>query len=114
LEEINGGAHLPFMTETIEGGWSAPHSVRKPDMGQTLYDKLWDSHVIHVEEDGTTLLYVDRQLMHELSTPQAFEGLRHQFWCSQVGSRIAKPQLVARGFAHATLRLEPSSAGPSL
>jgi 3-isopropylmalate/(R)-2-methylmalate dehydratase large subunit len=45
-------------------------------MGQTLYDKLWDSHVVHVEEDGTALLYVDRQLLHEVSSAQAFEGLR--------------------------------------
>jgi 3-isopropylmalate/(R)-2-methylmalate dehydratase large subunit len=45
-------------------------------MGKTLYDKLWDSHVIHVEEDGTTLLYFDRQLLHEVTSAQAFEGLR--------------------------------------
>jgi len=45
-------------------------------MGKTLYDKLWDSRVIHVEADGTTLLYVDRQLLHEITTAQAFEGLR--------------------------------------
>jgi 3-isopropylmalate/(R)-2-methylmalate dehydratase large subunit len=37
-------------------------------MGKTLYDKLWDSHVIHVEADGTTLLYIGRQLLHEVST----------------------------------------------
>ena len=45
-------------------------------MGKTLYDKLWDSHVIHMEEDGTTLLYIDRHLLHEITTAQAFEGLR--------------------------------------
>jgi Aconitase family (aconitate hydratase) len=45
-------------------------------MGKTLYDKLWDSHVIQVEADGTTLLYVDRQLLHEIASAQAFEGLR--------------------------------------
>jgi 3-isopropylmalate/(R)-2-methylmalate dehydratase large subunit len=45
-------------------------------MGKTLYDKLWDSHVIHVEADGTTLLYIDRQLLHEITSAQAFEGLR--------------------------------------
>jgi len=43
---------------------------------QTLYDKLWDSHVVHVEDDGTTLLYIDRHLVHEVTSPQAFEGLR--------------------------------------
>jgi 3-isopropylmalate/(R)-2-methylmalate dehydratase large subunit len=45
-------------------------------MTQTLYDKLWDSHVVHVEEDGTALLYIDRHLVHEVTSPQAFEGLR--------------------------------------
>src|SRR5574338_856170 len=45
-------------------------------MGQTLYDKLWDSHVVHVEEDGTALLYIDRHLLHEVTSPQAFEGLK--------------------------------------
>jgi 3-isopropylmalate/(R)-2-methylmalate dehydratase large subunit len=45
-------------------------------MGLTLYDKLWDSHVVHVEDDGTTLLYIDRHFIHEVSSPQAFEGLR--------------------------------------
>ncbi len=43
---------------------------------QTLYDKLWDSHVVHVEDDGTTLLYIDRHLVHEVTSPQAFEGLK--------------------------------------
>ena len=44
--------------------------------GRTLYDKLWDSHVVHVEEDGTALLYIDRHLVHEVTSPQAFEGLK--------------------------------------
>jgi 3-isopropylmalate/(R)-2-methylmalate dehydratase large subunit len=43
---------------------------------QTLYDKLWQSHVVHTEPDGTTLLYIDRHLLHEVTSPQAFEGLR--------------------------------------
>ncbi|HEY6862953.1 MAG TPA: 3-isopropylmalate dehydratase large subunit [Burkholderiales bacterium] len=43
---------------------------------QTLYDKLWQSHVVHVEDDGTTLLYIDRHLVHEVTSPQAFEGLK--------------------------------------
>ncbi|HTR56909.1 MAG TPA: 3-isopropylmalate dehydratase large subunit [Casimicrobiaceae bacterium] len=42
----------------------------------TLYDKLWDSHVVRTESDGTTLLYVDRHLVHEVTSPQAFEGLK--------------------------------------
>jgi len=43
---------------------------------QTLYDKLWETHVVRVYDDGTTLLYIDRQLLHEVTSPQAFEGLR--------------------------------------
>jgi 3-isopropylmalate/(R)-2-methylmalate dehydratase large subunit len=45
-------------------------------MSQTLYDKLWASHVVHTEEDGTALLYIDRHLVHEVTSPQAFEGLK--------------------------------------
>jgi 3-isopropylmalate/(R)-2-methylmalate dehydratase large subunit len=44
--------------------------------GKTLYDKLWDTHVVHEEPDGTVLLYIDRHLVHEVTSPQAFEGLR--------------------------------------
>ena len=43
---------------------------------RTLYDKLWDDHVVRSEEDGTSLLYIDRHLVHEVTSPQAFEGLR--------------------------------------
>ncbi|MBK1673818.1 3-isopropylmalate dehydratase large subunit [Ectothiorhodospira shaposhnikovii] len=43
---------------------------------KTLYDKLWDAHVVRTEEDGTALLYIDRHLVHEVTSPQAFEGLR--------------------------------------
>lgn len=45
-------------------------------MGKTLYDKLWDAHVVRTEEDGTATLYIDRHLIHEVTSPQAFEGLR--------------------------------------
>ncbi len=45
-------------------------------MKQTLYDKLWDSHLVHAEEDGTALIYIDRHLVHEVTSPQAFEGLK--------------------------------------
>ena len=44
--------------------------------GQTLYDKLWEAHVVYEEDDGTALLYIDRHLVHEVTSPQAFEGLR--------------------------------------
>ena len=43
--------------------------------GRTLYDKLWDEHVVHCEDDGTAVLYIDRHLVHEVTSPQAFEGL---------------------------------------
>ncbi len=44
--------------------------------GKTLYDKLWEQHVVRTQDDGTCLLYIDRQLIHEVTSPQAFEGLR--------------------------------------
>src|SRR5512139_1475492 len=43
---------------------------------RTLYDKLWDEHVVHTEDDGTAVLYIDRHLVHEVTSPQAFGGLR--------------------------------------
>lgn len=45
-------------------------------MAQTLYDKLWNSHIVREKEDGTVLLYIDRHLVHEVTSPQAFEGLK--------------------------------------
>ena len=44
-------------------------------MPRTLYDKIWDEHVVHTEDDGTTVLYIDRHLVHEVTSPQAFDGL---------------------------------------
>ena len=46
-------------------------------MPKTLYDKIWDDHLVHTQDDGTSLLYVDRHLVHEVTSPQAFEGLRN-------------------------------------
>ena len=43
---------------------------------QTLYDKIWNSHIVHRQDDGTCLIYIDRHLVHEVTSPQAFEGLR--------------------------------------
>src|SRR5207253_10995364 len=57
---------------------------------RTLYDKLWDSHVVRSESDGTALLYIDRHLVHEVTSPQAFEGLKlagRKPW--RVGSIVA-------------------------
>ena len=47
-------------------------------MSKTLYDKIWDDHLVHEQADGTSLIYVDRHLVHEVTSPQAFEGLRIQ------------------------------------
>ncbi len=59
---------------------------------KTLYDKLWDDHVVRTDDDGTVLLYIDRQLVHEVTSPQAFEGLRmagRKLW--RTSSTIATP-----------------------
>ena len=52
---------------------------------RTLYDKIWDAHVAHEAEDGTCLLYIDRHLVHEVTSPQAFEGLR------MTGRKVRQP-----------------------
>ena len=54
----------------------ACHGIAKMAKARTLYDKIWDDHVVDVQPDGTTLLYIDRHLVHEVTSPQAFEGLR--------------------------------------
>ena len=46
-------------------------------MSKTIYDKIWNEHLVHEQEDGTSLLFVDRHLIHEVTSPQAFEGLRN-------------------------------------
>ncbi|HEY1461309.1 MAG TPA: aconitase family protein, partial [Casimicrobiaceae bacterium] len=59
-------------------------------IARTLYDKLWDSHVVRTESDGTALIYIDRHLVHEVTSPQAFEGLKQagrKPW--RVGSIVA-------------------------
>jgi 3-isopropylmalate/(R)-2-methylmalate dehydratase large subunit len=53
---------------------------------RTLFDKIWDSHVVDVEQDGTCLLYIDRHMVHEVTSPQAFEGLR------VAGRTVRKPE----------------------
>ena len=45
-------------------------------VGKTLYDKIWDAHLVKRRDDGTSLIYIDRHLIHEVTSPQAFEGLR--------------------------------------
>ena len=64
----------------------------KPVAGRTLYDKVWDAHVVGVREDGQTILYIDQQLLHEVTSPQAFEGLKlagRKPW--RVGANLATP-----------------------
>lgn len=53
----------------------APHNPRTPSP-KTLYDKLWDAHLVQQRDDGTALIYIDCQLLHEVTSPQAFDGLR--------------------------------------
>ena len=65
-------------------------------MGRTLYDKIWDEHVVHTEEDGTAVLYIDRHLVHEVTSPQAFEGLR------QAGRKVWRVSSVVATADHNT------------
>ena len=65
-------------------------------MGRTLYDKLWDEHVVHTEADGTSVLYIDRHLVHEVTSPQAFEGLR------QAGRRVWRVSSIVATADHNT------------
>ena len=53
--------------------------------GKTLYDKLWDAHLVTEREDGSALIYIDRQIIHEVTSPQAFEGLE------QAGRPVRRP-----------------------
>ena len=53
---------------------------------KTLFDKIWESHVVHAQDDGTCLIYIDRHLVHEVTSPQAFEGLR------QSGREVRRPK----------------------
>ena len=50
--------------------------MRTPESPKTLYDKIFDEHVVRMEEDGTATLYIDRHLVHEVTSAQAVEGLR--------------------------------------
>src|ERR1041385_1452876 len=53
----------------------------------TLYDKIWNDHLVHEADDGTCILYIDRHLVHEVTSPQAFEGLR------TAGRKVRRPEL---------------------
>ncbi|MEO9492044.1 MAG: aconitase family protein, partial [Marinomonas sp.] len=58
-----------------------------PSQARTLYEKIWDDHVVETRDDGTALLYIDRHLVHEVTSPQAFESLRNQ------GRPVRRPEL---------------------
>ncbi|MDZ7750936.1 MAG: 3-isopropylmalate dehydratase large subunit [Gammaproteobacteria bacterium] len=82
-------------------------------MPKTLYDKLWDAHVVRENEDGTSLIYIDRQLIHEVTSPQAFEGLRlagRQPWRAAANLATADHNVPttdrARGIADPVSRLQ--------
>ena len=53
---------------------------------RTLFDKIWDAHLVDVQDDGTCVLYIDRHLVHEVTSPQAFEGLR------MAGRTVRRPE----------------------
>jgi 3-isopropylmalate/(R)-2-methylmalate dehydratase large subunit len=63
---------------------------------RTLYDKIWDEHVVHTEDDGTCVLYIDRHLVHEVTSPQAFEGLR------QAGRKVWRTSSIVATADHNT------------
>ena len=65
-------------------------------MGRTLYDKIWDEHVVRQEADGTALLYIDRHLVHEVTSPQAYEGIR------QTGRKVWRASSVVATADHNT------------
>jgi 3-isopropylmalate/(R)-2-methylmalate dehydratase large subunit len=82
-------------------------------MARTLYDKLWDSHVVDTGEDGTTILYIDRHLLHEVTSPQAFEGLKlahRQPWRTSANLMVADHNVPttdrANGIADPVSRLQ--------
>ena len=75
---------------------------------RTLYEKIWDAHVVSQREDGTALLYIDRHLVHEVTSPQAFDGLR------AAGRKVRRPDLTLAVPDHnlpTTARVD--GAGPS-
>src|ERR1043166_800422 len=83
------------------------------DTPRTLYDKLWDSHAVHSEPDGTTILYIDRHLVHEVTSPQAFEGLKlagRKLWRNSANLAVADHNVPttnrAEGIADPVSRLQ--------
>ena len=73
-------------------------------MPQTLYDKIWKAHVVKRQDDGTCLIYIDRHLVHEVTSPQAFEGLR------LAGRKVRRPRPDALPWPIITCRRPPDRA----
>ena len=87
-------------------------------MQKTLYDKLWDSHVVRADADGTTVLYIDRHLVHEVTSPQAFDGLREAgrgLWRTSSTLAVADHNVPttgrAQGILDPTSRLQVETLG---
>src|SRR3954471_21093008 len=70
----------------------------------TLYEKIWASHVVERRDDGTCLIYIDRHLIHEVTSPQAFAGLR------AAGRKVRRPHLTLAGPAHNLPNTPPRDA----
>lgn len=82
-------------------------------MAKTLYDKLWQAHLVHLEDDGTALIYIDRHLVHEVTSPQAFEGLKlaqRPLWRNSANLAVADHNVPttdrSHGIADPTSRLQ--------
>ncbi len=71
----------------MKSGRGAPNPLRMAQNPRTLYQKIWDSHVVENRDDGTSLIYIDRHLVHEVTSPQAFEALR------AAGRKVRRPDL---------------------
>ncbi len=67
---------IEFNESITQSEWSASTWQAIPRKAKPLYDKLWDDHLVKQRDDGSALLYIDRHLLHEVTSPQAFEGLQ--------------------------------------
>ena len=75
---------------------------------RTLYEKIWDAHVVETRDDGTALIYIDRHLVHEVTSPQAFEGLRQAgraVW--RVSSIVATSLVSTRSVSRKSILFAP-------
>ena len=73
----------------------------------TLYDKIWQDHLVSQQADGTCLIYIDRHLVHEVTSPQAFEGLRMS------NRKVRRPEATLAVADHNVPRVNPCS-GPTI